>query len=252
MITRTLENQIVERLNQSDKIIVVYGARQVGKTTLMKSILKNYFDSVLEINADEKKYQSVLSSADLNQLKRLVTGYKILFIDEAQRIQNIGLNLKIIHDNIPDLKIIATGSSSFELANQISEPLTGRVWIYKLFPVSLMEFAQFLNPFEIDTRLQEFLIFGMYPEIFSLENELDKMDFLKQLSETLLYKDLLELSQIKNSGKIYDFTSFTGFSDWFAGFVQRTWTPVKIKYRYCNFIYRFIGKSICYFSFGGI
>ncbi len=211
MITRTLENQIVERLNQSDKIIVVYGARQVGKTTLMKSILKNYFDSVLEINADEKKYQSVLSSADLNQLKRLVTGYKILFIDEAQRIQNIGLNLKIIHDNIPDLKIIATGSSSFELANQISEPLTGRVWIYKLFPVSLMEFAQFLNPFEIDTRLQEFLIFGMYPEIFSLENELDKMDFLKQLSETLLYKDLLELSQIKNSGKIYDLLRLLAF-----------------------------------------
>jgi len=211
MIYRTIENQIVERLQHSNKIVVVYGARQVGKTTLIKTIVKNNFKSVLEINADEKKYQNVLSSMDLNQLKRLVSGYKILFIDEAQRIQNIGLNLKILHDNIPELKIIATGSSSFELANQISEPLTGRTWIYKLFPVSLLECSNFLNPFELDEKLQEFLIFGMYPEVFSYENALDKMDYLKQLAESFLYKDLLELKQIKNSAKIYDLLRLLAF-----------------------------------------
>lgn len=211
MIYRTIENQIVERLQHSNKIVVVYGARQVGKTTLIKTIVKNNFKSVLEINADEKKYQNVLSSMDLNQLKRLVSGYKILFIDEAQRIQNIGLNLKILHDNIPELKIIATGSSSFELANQISEPLTGRTWIYKLFPVSLLECSSFLNPFELDEKLQEFLIFGMYPEVFSYENALDKMDYLKQLAESFLYKDLLELKQIKNSAKIYDLLRLLAF-----------------------------------------
>lgn len=204
MIPRNIELQIVNKLHESSKIIVLYGARQVGKTTLIKSLLKTHFKNVLEVNADQKKYQDVLSSTDLNQLKRLVTGYDLLFIDEAQRIPNIGLNLKIIHDNIPELKIIATGSSSFELANKISEPLTGRTWTYTLYPISILEWRELKNPFEIDERLSEYLCYGMYPEVFSYENEQDKMDYLKELINSFLYKDLLELSQIKNSGKIYD------------------------------------------------
>lgn len=211
MIPRNIETQIVDRLKKSNKIIVLYGARQVGKTTLIKSLLKTQFNKVLEINADQKKYQDVLSSTDLNQLKRLVTGYNLLFIDEAQRIPNIGLNLKIIHDNIPGLKIIATGSSSFELANKISEPLTGRTWTFTLFPISILEWKELYNPFEIDEKLPEFLTYGMYPEIFSYENELDKMDYLKELINSFLYKDLLELSQIKNSGKIYDLLRLLAF-----------------------------------------
>ncbi len=204
MIPRTIEKQIIDRLNNSDKIIVLFGARQVGKTTLINSILKNRKEKILKINADQVKYREILSSADLNQLKRLVAGYELLFIDEAQRVQNIGLNLKILHDSLPDLKIIATGSSSFELASKISEPLTGRIWTYTLFPVSVLEWKELLNPFEIDERIPEFLTYGMYPEIFSYENELDKMDYLKELVHSFLYKDLLELSQIKNSAKILD------------------------------------------------
>lgn len=204
MIPRTINNQIIDRLDNSDKIIVLYGARQVGKTTLVNSILENRKEKILSINADQLKYREVLSSADLNQLKRLVSGYHLLFIDEAQRVSNIGLNLKILHDNLPELKIIATGSSSFELANKISEPLTGRIWTYTLFPVSVLEWSELLNPFEIDERLSEFLTFGMYPELFSYENELDKKDYLGELVQSFLYKDLLELSQIKNSVKIYD------------------------------------------------
>lgn len=211
MIPRNIELQIVNRLLESNKIIVLYGARQVGKTTLIKSLVKTHYKKVLEVNADQQKYQDVLSSTDLNQLKRLVTGYNLLFIDEAQRIPNIGLNLKIIHDNIPDLKIIATGSSSFELANKISEPLTGRTWTYTLFPISILEWSKLINPFEIDEKLTEYLTFGMYPEIFSYKNELDKMDYLKELINSFLYKDLLELSQIKNSGKIYDLLRLLAF-----------------------------------------
>ncbi len=211
MIPRSIEKQIVSRLETSNKIIVLYGARQVGKTTLVKSLLKRHFKKVLEINADQKKYQDILSSIDLNQLKRLVTGYNLLFIDEAQRIPNIGLNLKIIHDNIPNLKIVATGSSSFELANKINETLTGRTWTYTLFPISVLEWREIYNPFEIDEKLSEFLTYGMYPEIFSYENELDKMDYLKELINSFLYKDLLELSQIKNSGKIYDLLRMLAF-----------------------------------------
>ena len=204
MIPRTIDKQIIDRLDNSDKIVVLYGARQVGKTTLINSILKNRTEKILSINADQVKYREVLSSADLNQLKRLVAGYELLFIDEAQRISNIGLNLKILHDNLPELKIIATGSSSFELANKISEPLTGRIWTYTLFPISVLEWKEFLNPFEIDERVSDFLTYGMYPEIFSYENELDKMDYLNELINSFLYKDLLELTQIKNSGKILD------------------------------------------------
>ncbi len=204
MIPRTIEKQIIDRLDNSDKIVVLYGARQVGKTTLINSILKNRNEKILSINADQLKYRDVLSSADLNQLKRLVAGYELLFIDEAQRISNIGLNLKILHDNLPGIKIIATGSSSFELANKISEPLTGRIWTYTLFPISILEWKELLNPYEIDEKVSEFLMFGMYPEIFSYENELDKMDYLRELVRSFLYKDLLELSQIRNSGKILD------------------------------------------------
>lgn len=204
MIPRTIDKQIIDRLDNSDKIIVLYGARQVGKTTLINSILKERKEKILSINADQIKYRDVLSSADLNQLKRLVAGYDLLFIDEAQRVSNIGLNLKILHDNLPWLKIIATGSSSFELANKISEPLTGRIWTYTLFPISVLEWKELLNPFEIDERVSEFITYGMYPEIFSYENEMDKMDYLKELIHSFLYKDLLDLSQIKNSGKIFD------------------------------------------------
>jgi len=211
MIPRNIEKQIISRISTSNKIIVLYGARQVGKTTLIKTLLKNKFKNVLEVNADQKRYQDVLSSTDLNQLTRLVAGYNLLFIDEAQRIPNIGLNLKIIHDNIPDLKIIATGSSSFELTNKISEPLTGRTWTYILYPISILEWKELLNPFEIDEKLPEYLTYGMYPEIFSYQNELDKMDYLKELINSFLYKDLLELSQIKNSGKIYDLLRLLAF-----------------------------------------
>jgi len=211
MIPRNIEKQIISRISTSNKIIVLYGARQVGKTTLIKTLLKNKFRNVLEVNADQKRYQDVLSSTDLNQLTRLVAGYNLLFIDEAQRIPNIGLNLKIIHDNIPDLKIIATGSSSFELTNKISEPLTGRTWTYILYPISILEWKELLNPFEIDEKLPEYLTYGMYPEIFSYQNELDKMDYLKELINSFLYKDLLELSQIKNSGKIYDLLRLLAF-----------------------------------------
>ncbi|WP_167616587.1 ATP-binding protein [Maribellus sediminis] len=204
MIPRAIDIQIINRLENSEKIVVLYGARQVGKTTLVNSILEKRNEKILSINADQLKYREVLSSADLNQLRRLVAGYDLLFIDEAQRVPDIGLNLKILHDNLPQLKIIATGSSSFELANKISEPLTGRIWTYSLFPVSILEWSKLLNPFELDEKLSEFLMFGMYPELFRYENELDKMDYLRELVQSFLYKDLLELSQIKNSGKIFD------------------------------------------------
>ena len=118
------------------KIIILYGARQVGKTTLITDLLEKIPGRKLLINADEIKYIDVFSSRDFDRMKLLVSGYDVIFIDEAQRIPDIGINLEILHDRMPTLKIIATGSSSFELANKIKEPLTGRTWSFQLYPIA--------------------------------------------------------------------------------------------------------------------
>ena len=126
---------------------ILYGARQTGKTTLLDELLPRLPYRSLTVNADETRYVDVLASRDLGAMTRLVAGYDLLFIDEAQRIPNIGINLKILIDGLPNLRIVATGSSSFELANRVSEPLTGRTWTHILYPVSILELATLHNPF---------------------------------------------------------------------------------------------------------
>lgn len=204
LIQRDLASILTERLHSSNKIMIVYGARQVGKTTLINQILEKYQGSVLRVDADQEMYLDVLSSRDRSRLERLVSGYGLVFIDEAQRIPDIGINLKILHDQFPGLKVIATGSSTFELANRVSEPLTGRTWTYNLFPIAVSEWRHTHNLFELDVRLDEFLQFGMYPEVFSLPNAADKKEYLINLSRAYLYKDVLELEDIKYAGKIRD------------------------------------------------
>src|SRR3989339_1227171 len=149
-IPRILKDQIIERLDDSNKIIIIYGPRQVGKTTLSKDIIGHLGLKTLSINADQQKYIDVLSSRDFNKMNSLVSGYDLIFIDEAQRIPDIGLNLKILSDELPNLKIIVTGSSSFDLANKVSEPLTGRTWSYTLYPISFCELKKTLNEFELN------------------------------------------------------------------------------------------------------
>jgi len=204
MIARFLKNQIIERIQQSSKIVLIYGSRQVGKTTMVQGLLKELPYKTLVINADNRTFSDVLSSRDLDKLRRLVSGYELVFIDEAQRISDIGINLKIIHDQIPEVKIVATGSSSFELANIVREPLTGRTWTFTLFPISLGELKVSYNLFELDQRLEEFLLFGMYPEVFSYPGAVDKVEFLKELTGAYLYKDILELADIRHSRKVHD------------------------------------------------
>ena len=211
IIIRNLFKPIKNKLVTGNKIIILYGPRQVGKTTLIKTIIDSLNYKILAINADEKKYHEVLSSRDSNKLKAFVSGYDLLFIDEAQRIPDIGINLKIIHDQIPTLKIIATGSSSFELANKVREPLTGRTWTYQLFPIAMRELSQTYNRFELTTELENRLIYGSYPEIFSIPNDQDKTQYLKELSEAYLYKDVLEIANIKHASKLHDLLRLLAF-----------------------------------------
>lgn len=211
IVKRLILKPILEKLKKSDKIVIIYGARQVGKTTLAEKIIRQLGLKTLKINADERKYHDILSSRDLDKMKSLVSGYELLFIDEAQRIENIGINLKILTDGIKNLKIVATGSSSFELANKIKEPLTGRTWTYNLHSLSFVELSGIYNDFELKERLESFLVFGGYPEIFTTENMKSKHKLLREIAESYLYKDILELESIKKSEKIYKLLKLLAF-----------------------------------------
>lgn len=198
-INRGLVQIIEKELFEVRKIIIVFGARQTGKSTLLEDMLKKYDDKVLHINADELKYVDILSSRDLNRLQLLTEGYDILFIDEAQRIPEIGINLKILFDRIPKLKIIVTGSSSLDIASKTKESLTGRTSTYHLFPISLYELRKSNNPFELQGRLEEFLTFGMYPEVFHYSSRARKEKYLRELASSYLYKDIFDISPIRNT-----------------------------------------------------
>lgn len=210
-IPRLLNEPIKDKIINYRKIIILYGPRQVGKTTLIKKILNEIPGKLLQISADEKKYAEALSSQDLAKLSSLVSGYDLVFIDEAQRVPDIGINLKILNDNLPNLKLIVTGSSSLDLANKIKEPLTGRTWTYNLFPVSSQELLAMYNPFELKDNLEEQLIYGNYPEIFSIKNKDDKYQYLTELTSSYLYKDILELSSIKHSTKLHSLLRLLAF-----------------------------------------
>ena len=210
-IDRTLYQPVKDKIISSDKITIIYGPRQVGKTTLAHRILQDIPLRKLAINADQQQYVDVLSSRDLARMKLLIEGYELLFIDEAQRIPDIGINLKLLHDSLPQLKIVATGSSSFDLANQVKEPLTGRTWTFTLFPIALRELSNRYNIFELEQSLAEYLVYGTYPEVFSLPNRRDKIQYLTELCSSYLYKDILEISSIRHASKIRDLLRLLAF-----------------------------------------
>ena len=201
-IEREIKEQIARDLMASGKVIIVYGPRQAGKTTLSDEIIAQTGLKALKINADQIKYIDVLSSRDLTKLKMLVSGYELLFVDEGQRVPEIGLNLKILHDEIPELKILVTGSSSFLLSERITEPLTGRKIVFTLLPISMKELSGHVNAFELMDQLEKLLIYGQYPEVITYGNFRQKEDYLREISESLMYKDILELENIKFPLKI--------------------------------------------------
>lgn len=211
IIKRALTAQILARAKRNNKIIIIYGARQVGKTTLANELIEKLKLKTLKINADRREHHEVLGSRNFERLNSFVSGYQLLFIDEAQRIENIGLNLKILADGLPKLRIIVTGSSSFELSSQIQESLTGRAWTYNLFPFSQLELAEKNNDFELQSQLGNFLVYGSYPEVYLAENLKDKEKLLNEIVNSYLYKDVLELESIKKADKIFRLLKLLAF-----------------------------------------
>jgi predicted AAA+ superfamily ATPase len=192
-LTEKLRQSIENRFFKG-KAIIITGARQAGKTTLVHRVLDDKKD-IVHLNCDEPVVRETLTDANFADLKRVIGQNKIVFIDEAQRVKNIGLTLKLITDNIQEAQLIVTGSSSLDLANEINEPLTGRKWEFQLFPISWEEYVAYRGFLKAKSELNQRIIYGMYPDVINHPG--DENEVFLQLSDSYLYKDLLALKGIR-------------------------------------------------------
>lgn len=193
-IPRLMLEQIRSRLFKG-KIVVLMGARQTGKTSLVKKLMAGFGEEVVFLNADRVEVRRKLTDPSLAVLREISGGKRLLIIDEAQRIRNIGLTLKLFADELPDIQVVATGSSSFDLANEINEPLTGRKWEYILFPIAWDELVSATSPIEAREQLESRLIYGMYPEVINQQGQ--EREVLLALSGSYLYKDIFEFRGVR-------------------------------------------------------
>lgn len=185
-----------------NKVVVILGPRRCGKTTLINKFVESTKQQYLLVNGEDITVQNYLSSQSIEKLKSFVGKNKLFVIDEAQKVKNIGLNLKLIVDHIKDIKVIATGSSSFDLAQDVGEPLTGRKYTLKLFPLAQMEISQIEKVYETKANLETRLIYGSYPEIVITNDNKKRELYLKEIISSYLYKDILELEGLKHSDKL--------------------------------------------------
>lgn len=197
MIERIVRSDLEQKLHKG-KAILIFGARQVGKTTLLKSVFRD--KQVLWLNGDEPDVRLMLTEISSARLKSVIGENKYLVIDKAQRIPDIGITIKLIVDNIPDVQVIATGSSALDLANKSQEPLTGRKWIFNLFPFSFKELSQASSFLDETSQLKNRLIYGSYPEV--VNNPGNEKEILRLLSESYIYKDILMIEGINKPEKL--------------------------------------------------
>jgi hypothetical protein len=184
------------------KAIIIYGPRRCGKTTLLNKLVVSAKEGYLFVNGEDISVQEYLESQSIEKLKSFLGKKKMLIIDEAQKIKNIGLNIKLILDNISKVKVIASGSSSFDLAKQVGEPLTGRKITLKMYPLAQLELSNIQSRVQIDACLEERLIYGSYPEVILNKNNTKNITYLREIVNSYLYKDILELERIRHSDKI--------------------------------------------------
>jgi len=193
MIERQLK-KIIEQKYNTGKAIIVLGPRQTGKTTLIENLLSEK-EHCLILNCDDPFVRTQLESANTETLKQIIGMNKIVFVDEAQRVKNVGLTLKMITDSIKDVHLIVSGSSALELADEINEPLTGRKWEYFLYPVSWLELHNYAGYISSMQQLEQRIIYGMYPEVINHKG--NEAETLKEITGSYLYKDLLSYKGIR-------------------------------------------------------
>lgn len=194
----------LEKYLAKGKVLVIYGARRVGKSTLLSNLIRGTQLKYRLDNGDDIEIQRVVGSQSVKQIEEYASGYDLIIIDEAQNIPNIGIGLKIMVDHFPKLMVVATGSSSFDLSNKIGEPLVGRQRILKLFPISHKELNTELNSFDLRQGLENYLLFGSYPEVLTSNTATEKIEYLHHLTNSYLLKDILALENIRSPRTLQD------------------------------------------------
>ncbi len=202
-LRRELASFIRKRLKPG-KVVIINGARRTGKTFLLRELLKNVRDPYLLLNGEDITTHAILENRTVENYTQIFGSKKIVAIDEAQRIPEIGFILKLIIDELPEICIIATGSSAFDLMNLTGEPLTGRKYTFTLFPFSEKEYSQTETQVERPDRLRQRLVYGNYPELLNIPDESEKKDYLNELVSSYLLRDILLFENIKHSAKIFN------------------------------------------------
>lgn len=198
-ITPLIKNKI-----KPQKVVIILGARRVGKTVLVNEILKTVTEPVLRLNGEDISIHHKLAERSIENYRSLIGSYRLLYIDEAQKIPDIGHKLKLMIDEIKGLKIVITGSSALDMNKNTGEPLTGRKYTFNLFPLSENEYNQTENAFNKLEKAKQRLVYGSYPELLHVDNESDKREYLNDLVSSYLLKDILAYENIENSQKIFN------------------------------------------------
>lgn len=248
IFTRPIElNGVLEK----NDVVVIYGARQVGKTTLVKEYLNTCNKKSAYYTGDDLEFADAVSKCSLEVFRKMFTGLSLIVIDEAQKIENIGRAVKLIVDNMDNVKFILTGSSSFDLANKTGETLTGRKTVLTLYPISQKEIVQNTSQFRLEKDLPEYLIYGSYPAVLTAKTYADKEEKLRELVNSYLLKDILAFNLVKSSKPIRDLLKLLAFQIGNEVSLNELASSLEIDK---NTVARYIDlleKSFVLFSFGG-
>ena len=207
---RILTDQVLNYMKPG-KVMLIVGARRVGKTVLISRITEKITEPALVLNGEDFTTQDLLQGQRIEHYRSLISNNTLLIIDEAQKIDNIGQIVKLMVDHIQNLKIILTGSSALNLGNRCGEALTGRKITLHLYPLSIQEFKNFENDLQIRDRLEERMIFGCYPEIWQIKDKSERIDYLKELANDYLFRDILQIENIRNASKLRDLLRLISF-----------------------------------------
>lgn len=201
-IKRLLQAEINKQIGKQ-KVVMLYGSRRTGKTTIIRHIAEKHGKDVLLLQGEDMDVIAALAQRTVANYRRLTRGRKIIIIDEAQAVPNIGMVLKLMIDNLNGITIIATGSSSFDLVNQTGEPLVGRNLVYQLYPIAQCEIKAEEDQLATIRNLEQRLVYGSYPELWQMDDVQDQKSYLQQLVNSYLLKDLLMLENIKGADVLY-------------------------------------------------
>ena len=208
-IKRVYDN--LGELIEPNKVLIIYGPRRIGKTTMIQQFLERTKLRYRFDTGEDIRIQEVLSSQNLDFIRDFVGNHELIVIDEAQNVPEIGLGLKLMVDHIPDIKVIATGSASFDLANKVGEPLVGRKWTKILYPLSQRELIDHQSKYDVTRNLEQYLIFGSYPEVLTAPDSARKRNVLEEIASAYLLRDILAIEQVKSSKLLVDLLKLLAF-----------------------------------------